>query len=275
MRIPRAKGLTLLAINLQENPQPTKAKDKLITHLVRDYINNNFSVAQRYVSIEELASLYQVDVVKVYRKINQHASAMTGILSNREGLVDTVQMIAAKTISMAMEDRARVIQQTELLIRAQGDGYKAFISGEVGKMLKTNIDATKNMMDLFSKLQGGGGSTTNILIQGPDDTQDVKVEEFSTDDAIELLNERKVNNLKDDPKQIEALYNQYELDGADEVSVHAKESLNYDTMSIKKNENVALFKDGIDAAEIVAENEHENHRVKEMNIDEENDLDIA
>jgi hypothetical protein len=213
IRIPRPQGLSLQ----HKKHNNKELKQKLIT----SYINNNFTLNQRHYTIGQLSTLYMIPIKDIYKRIGEHNNSLNALTTNKEAFTKQLSAIALGQISSSLEDKALIHEQLLLLKRAQGSGYKAFISGELGKTLGLAMQSTKQIADIIKMFSstGGTGGTTNILIQGLKADEQEGPKGFTADDAVRLLAQREKESLNPIALRNEALYEKHQLGPIPEVSV--------------------------------------------------------
>ncbi len=211
-RVPRPLGLTLSA----QKHNNKELKDKLIT----EYISNNFTINQKHYSITQLSTIYNIPITKIYKRIGEHNNSLAHLAKSKEGFQQQLGAIAMTQINNSLEDKALIQQQLALLLRSQGDSYKAFISSEVGKTLGLMLQGTKNTADIVKLFSGGSGNnTTNILIQGLSTDEQQGPKGITADEALKRIHER--NKALPQPKalHLQSLEAKHGLQSIPEVSV--------------------------------------------------------
>lgn len=212
-RIPRPLGLSLN--NKKHNNKELKQK------LITSYINNNFTLNNKHYTIGQLSTIYMIPIKDIYKRIGEHNNSLSALTTNKEAFTKQLSAIALNQINQGLEDKALVHEQLLLLKQAQGSGYKAFISSEVGKTLGLAMQSTKAIADIVKMFAGGSGpnSTTNILIQGLETGQQEGPKGFTADDAVRLLAQREKESLTPQALKLEALHEKHSLGLIPEVSV--------------------------------------------------------
>lgn len=210
LRIPRPLGLTIT--NLTQKPKNT------INHLLQHYINNNFTINSKYYTINDLSTVYQIPLPDIYDYIGNHNNNVGQLLNNKEAITNQMRALTQSCINGALEDRGLITEQLHKMLGAQGVGYKAFISGEVNKTLKLLLDSGKNMRETVALLtQGGPTATTNIFMGNEANTTEDQGQAFYPEDAINLLNDRNLNNTRSDEAAQAQLFEKHNINDTPEV----------------------------------------------------------
>jgi hypothetical protein len=192
-RIPRPQGTTYLSIQYQKTNQ-NEDKDRLYSHIINLYVINGFMINGRAMSIPQLSKSLSLPTEKVMEEISNLGTKM-GSLASTENINNTVQMLVTLSTTWAIQDRGKVQEQLELLLKSQGNTYKPFVTGEVSKTLKVLLDSNKNIMEVYRTFFTSSNNTTNILnlIQPQQENEE---EYLTTDTAIQLLQSNESNNNK-------------------------------------------------------------------------------
>tara|TARA_R110000772_G_scaffold31763_1_gene78093 strand:+ start:916 stop:1770 length:855 start_codon:yes stop_codon:yes gene_type:complete len=182
-RIPRPRGLTITA--------KTKTVKHIKHQLITEYINNNFTINSKYYTIPQLSTYFSIPLKEIYKRLGEQQNHIGSILDNKDSIIKTQLALASTILNGSLESKGLIAQQTALLLRSQGDTYKPFISGEVGKALKLGIEANDGLIRTLNLISGSqGGPTTNILIQGNEAQQHESLEAFTPNEAIQLLHDQ-------------------------------------------------------------------------------------
>src|SRR5690606_28140464 len=112
-------------------------------------------------------------------------------------------------------DRSNAQRQLNILLAAQGHSYKPFISGEVNKALKLNMEATTNILNIAKSLQGPG----SVVINNNNAPQQHNY--LTTEQALEIMNNKAPEaSLLADPNKKEALYDEHNIGAMPEVKAN-------------------------------------------------------
>lgn len=157
-RLPRPLGLTNLCKEYHQN-ETQQNKEKIYKFLITQFTLNGFRYTNISLSISEFSKIFNIEESTVLKEINELSMGL-GSFSNPDQINNTLKSIASLSSLWAIQDKGLISNQIELLIKAQGNSYKPFISSELNKALKLGLDSNKNMMDLYKTLSG---QTQNIL----------------------------------------------------------------------------------------------------------------
>lgn len=179
-------GLTYLCKTIEDNKEDTKLRDRLTKKahflLINHFLTNGMKLNNYQVSLQEYLHLYQI-TSKEYHLIQREIIRRTtgiGDLTDTNQIKDGLMARLMEALFWALGDKHQVTSQLQLLLASQGDTYKPFISSEVNKLLKTNIDATKGLADIAKALIPNTGLTINN--NNSSSTNNVTVER-----AVQLL----------------------------------------------------------------------------------------
>ena len=211
-RLPRPKGLTLLSQQYNTN-KDTKSKDNLLRHLVFQYTISGFTINNKSVNLEELSTLTNVPTITLFKYVAKVSQGMSG-LTNQEAAGDTVRALGGMAINWALSDKGLITQQLALLLRSQGDGYKAFISGEVMKGIQTSLKANENLMKVIGTMTGGAGTTINI---NQDNSQQTTEQYLNVTDAVALIKAERPSSDEALVAHKEGLYLEHDLSSMPEI----------------------------------------------------------
>jgi hypothetical protein len=213
-RIPRPRGLTLTA--------KTKTHKHIKHQLIIEYINNNFTINDQYYTIPQLSYSFGIPLKEIYKRVGEQQNHIGSLLDNKDSIMDAQRVLASTILNGALESKGLIAQQTALLLRSQGDSYKAFISGEVTKALKLNLESTDTLIKTFNLLGGNQGPTTNILIQGQGGLNasngPTSNEAFTPNEAIQLLGEQGLQTKSLTEAHHATLFEEHGLKGIATVS---------------------------------------------------------
>ena len=146
MRIPRPKHITNLAVNYN------KTKDKqllsqLLQVLLSQYVTNGFQLNGQPLSLQDISFKYQVDIQTIYREMTNISKTVTGFINTKD-LLASHEGLLAMGLEATIRDKGLISSQLSRLLGSQGDTYKPFITPAVNDILKVNLQATKNLIDL-------------------------------------------------------------------------------------------------------------------------------
>ena len=167
-RTPRPMGLTYLCRQIHTNERDNKELNKRLLYKAKYLLSNHFLTNglkhnNYQVSLNEYLMMYGItrkEYDTIYKDIVRRTMGVAD-LANMEDVTQGLKVRLLGTIFWALGDKHQVNSQLQLLLASQGDTYKPFVSTEVNKLLKTNLDATKNMADIIRSLLPQAGLTIN------------------------------------------------------------------------------------------------------------------
>ena len=157
VRVPRPLGITAHAKRYHQNPTP-KTRELLIDQILNAYITNQWTKEDkitgliRLYNLTEIANVIDSSEMELMRKLNKQLARVGKVVD--EGMKDTARAVLERALFWALESKAQIDSQLGLLLRSQGKGYKAFISGEVNRLLAVNQNSTKPLLDILKLFQG-------------------------------------------------------------------------------------------------------------------------
>lgn len=179
MRIPRPKNTTLNSINYNKT-NDNQFYQKLIELIVTEYINQDFRVNGKPISLNQLSDHYNIPLDLVNKCFIQRSKDISGFLSQGD-LIATHERLLGMAFSGIAKDRSLVAQQLTLLLDSQGDTYKPFISGTVNEALKMMMGSTKNMIDFIDKVMPKNSEMVGLILNGN------KPDSLTAKEAISLI----------------------------------------------------------------------------------------
>ena len=258
-RIPRPLGTTNLA--KQEN------KEKLIQHVINNYILNGFTLNKKHYNLEELSTMLNIDTSTIHLYINNSTSHLSGLL-NPGSLQDSIRALQNIGLNWALSDRGLIAQQLTTMQAAQGSTYKPFISGTVNQSLKLMLESTKGLQGMISSITGPQGSTVNILnhtnpnaLEGP-----IADNLLTTDKALLMIKEEGINTLREDTDKQKALFAKHGIDETPEVNANLQGGSAEDLVPKLK----VMESEGPIAEEVEFE-DHTNRREAEYRVSDKDD----
>ena len=159
-RYPRPYGLTTQTLHLQKTRREKGRKDPtyqeerngIRDYVIDEWIRNNMRLNQKYLPMERLAQLLHMKVDELQERINERIVKRAGLWADDKSIRDWARVLGTRLIFLGSEIQAQVAHQAELLVRAQGGKYKAFISSAANQALKNLIDTQKPMLDALKHL---------------------------------------------------------------------------------------------------------------------------
>lgn len=197
-RVPRPAGTTYLS--MQYNRSNLKQdKDNLVKHLTVQFVLQGFRFNKKPMDIHEFSQVVMSPVNEVMELLSESSESF-GFALNPNDLEKTIKTIINLGLTYSLQDRGLIMNQVDILTKAQDNKYKPFISGEVNKALKLQLESTKGLQETFKTFFTQHNSITNIL-----NVQDSNSEEtISPQEALDMLNEyedRKVHSIAEEDKQ--------------------------------------------------------------------------
>lgn len=268
MRTPRPMGTTELARALHLSTQKTEEyeqnKMNLYKHIIRHYINTNFMYCHKNISIETFSHYIQVEPTLIHNMIIEIGQLQWKMHrdSDKEDLFGGLIFYA---LNGALSDRSSALQHASILLSAQGQTYKPFISAEVTRALKLNQEANAQVLNVLSKFVGTQGPVININNQ--QNNHNVNAPTLTVEEALILINQQGSMPLLEDVSAKENLYLEYGL--SDMPEVNATKQTGYDTS--REGLNFKVIADA-NSEEGHKDLEHHNtRREREYDIDLEAD----
>lgn len=266
MRTPRPKGTTEISY-IYNKDKTEDNKHKLITHVIRHYINTNFCYCNQSMNLEQFSQYIQVEPNIIHKEIMDIGQIQYQML-NDKAKEEIFGGLIFNCFFGALSDRSTALQHSNILLAAQGQTYKPFISSEVTKALKLNQDANAQVLNVLTKFignQGPGISITNNINANSNNNNQV----LTVEGALQLIQQNTDNRpLLEDPEAKEALYIQYGIGSMPEVNANLQTG--YDTskegLSFNKIADAQLIDD-----EEGKRSRHADRREKAYNIDTEAD----
>ena len=194
----------------QEVDTTTKLKHKktIINHTIRQYILQGHTLNGSTVNMYELGAYLGLHPKKLFKVMAKQTQELSGITGNSDTIKDMLGLMGTLTIQNTLQTRAKVNVQQELLLEAQGDGYKPFISAEVNKALQLGVNSDKAMADLLKAFMGPS-TLVNINqthIEGDQVEGDKNTEYLTINQAVSLVTD---GQDPFEPKALEALTVEY------------------------------------------------------------------
>jgi len=244
VRIPRAQGMTFLAEKFNKTKDDNDFKE-LVQYVVNKYVLTGFTYCTLPVDVYQFSRFMQIPHENFLETMMNTADNL-GFL-NKDNSKKLMSMISSLTLEFSMQDRARVVNQFELLNKSQGNSYAPFISSEVNKSLKLLMESNAQIANTFNSFFTSNNPITNILNLIPKENEDDndKKEYLTTGEAVKLLSENlgedKAISIDKNARALAAdnLAEQYKLDLEDEVSariVHEDDTFTDDAMIIDYKE---------------------------------------
>jgi hypothetical protein len=225
IRVPRPLGTTEKGFHHSKH-QSQESLQELQAHIIQHYINNNFLYCNRHYSIHELSIILKIPTKTIMAyTIKEGQSIRDNMDKVTSG--ESLRALLFMGIQSTLEDRSRALQQYSILSAAQGEGYKAFVSGEVNKALKLVMESGQNVLNIAKSL-GGNGPTTNILINNGDKAQEGTKEGdgfITVDQVVMKLKDGGHVPLSLNEAEREKIYDAHDIENMPEVSALKQEGV--------------------------------------------------
>ena len=184
-RMPRIQGLTYLSMNYQRERTDT-SKEELYRYITTQYTLQGFRLNKISLTLQQFSYYTQIPLPKVMEYINTMALNMN-VIQDPESIKGLMSSLITLSTTWAIQDKGMIMNQIEILAKAQGNKYKPFISGELNKAMKLSLESNKNIMEAYKSFFNSNQSTTNILNIIPPQKQENKEEYLTPDKALQLL----------------------------------------------------------------------------------------
>lgn len=187
-RVPRPLGLTLLSLNYQKS-QSEEDLESLQKHIVSQYALQGFRYNNQPMSINEFShytSIPESITIKLISKVSEKV----GAFNSPEQVQDTLTSLASLSMNWAIQDRGLVMHHLGIMMQAQGNSYKPFISGEVSKALKLGLDSNRNIMEIYKSFFSSQTNILNIYNNNISNSNTYITPESAFDLVQNALNER-------------------------------------------------------------------------------------
>jgi len=211
-RIPRPIGTTYMAMSYQKDPTPD-AKSQLIKHIINSYITQGFRLNGTSYNLTQISILLNIPL-ETTLEVFSDVSHSLGALLSPEKIEDTLRTAMTMSLTWSLQDKGRLEKQVELLLKSQGDGYKPFITSEVNKALKSNLDANKNIMDFFKTLTTANTTVVQIFNGSKKEQGDT----LNTLQALKLIQDQASLPAPQKTNILDNIYNEHNLDQIEELN---------------------------------------------------------
>lgn len=265
-RIPRPRGLTELKSLNTNDPN----NNLYIQHILDHYTNNNFTYCGISIDIEQLANMLNINPEAITDHLIKKGSITYNQLGE-EAQAEHLRAILGISLNWALSDRFNALEQYNILKVSQGQTYKPFISSEVTKALKLTQESTSNLLNLYKSLAGNNG--LSVIINNTNNTQ-VNENYLTVDKALELLSEKDkqegvvaLGPSVSNPKMLEGLKEQYDIDNMPEVRANRQEGVNTSKEALSIREIAKLHDGLVNDFDDTQELRHVNRRANELGED--------
>ena len=245
MRTPRPIGLTELC------KQYNSTKDEI----------HYQSILQ---NIEQFSAMARIDLITIQKMMGEYHKGLAQVTKEMES-GDLVRVLFQKAFSWGLEDKSLIAKQLNILLDSQQDSYKPFISGEVNRALKLNLDATTNMLQILRSL----GIPNNAFVPISPEAQNAPENSVTIDQVVRLLKEEAVTPLAIDTNAKDKLYLEYDIENLPEVNALKQVGMDASKEGLSLH-SITKF-DGDIPEEEDKTTKHLNRRAKALGIDLEAD----
>lgn len=246
-RIPRPKYLSLI-----------KEKEDRVTFVLKDYITNGMKLLGKQVSIPELSTITNISVERIISELGNVSGMSTMFLEGREGLTKSARALAEVAIFWGLEDKHSAQKQAAILLGSQGDTYAPFISSEVNRAIKNNMEATSNIMKLYTTF-----FPQSLLADATREEEVTKKGVLYVEDMVTLIQDQRQSSPLQNTEVLDALRAAY----ITQTHIPNVIAIQQDDF---KPEDLGASKNLPTIAETLIE--HSNRREEELGINSENAL---
>lgn len=266
-RIPRPTGLTEIANH--QHKQEEYNIQPIHKHILEHYINTGFTYCNQPLNIEQLSHYIGIPSDTILEAITTKGQDIYH-RADPHDQGDMLRALIGTALSASLADRSRAVQQLNILSAAQGNSYKAFISGEVNKALKLTMESTQGILALAKSL--GGNQGLSLTINNDNSQTNIEAQQqnyLTTNQAVQLLhtNNNKAS-LLDMPEKKKELYAMHNIDDMPVVKANEQQGLDTSKEGLNFNKLVELSDSKVDQGPA---NHHEDRRAQEYEIDPEAD----
>ncbi len=212
-RIPRPKGLTLLAQHLKQQNKPD-TNERLKKHIIQSYLLNNFTINNKQYTIDQVAAYLQVPTWYVLKQVQRLAGIFMDNVDTK-GIEETARAVLGMALKNLLDDRHIALNQVVMLRTEQGEKYVPYLTGELNKAISNLMQSSKGILDLYRALPSSpvGNQPPNPLDQPQSSSQTLSITK-----ALELLEDKGINNLLSNTAEKEALYIEHNLSQTPDIS---------------------------------------------------------
>lgn len=266
LRTPRPLGTTEIGLSLKKEPDNVELQSQLQQHIIRHYIQNNFTYCHKHMGIEELATYTSIPESLITEALLQTGQNTFDLIDSEEQS-KALRVLLGLSLKSALGDSQRALKQLLLLQASQGNGYKAFITTEVNKALKLTQDSTTQMLNIYKALAGNSGP--NIIINN-NNSQALQNNFLTPDRALELISSKdETLPLLESAGQKDVLFEEYELELTPEVNAIRQTGLDTQKEGLNIRE-LAQISDAL-VNDLEGPKTHIDRRAIEVNWDLEDD----
>lgn len=278
MRTPRPMGTTELGRYFNHLPHKKQEEEPnlLIDHIIKHYINTNYRYCNTPMTITQFCNYTNIPEHQVLNHLLSKGQDMGKHLLSDKTVGDNYQALIGMILSNSLTDRQSALIHQSILMEAQGDTYKPFISSEVTKALKVSQESNTQITNLIKAilpqgfgtgLQTGIGETQGSLGLGTESATGAD-RPLTVKTALELLQQSdNYLPLSEDPKQMALIAQEHNLSEMPEVNAIRQHGVDTSKEGLDFSKLATLSEGIIDDLE----DSHIDRRANELDIDIEND----
>jgi len=202
-RIPRETGLTEMSILYRQSQNPSLLST-IQNYIVKLYVLNSFSLNKTPISIPSLSQFLTIPLSLLHNKIQSSLSSLSTLI-NPNNIQESLLSLVGLSMQFSLEDRARALNQYQILSSSQGDTYKPFISSEVSKSIELLMKSNKQIQESLSPLS----PKSQTLILNQNNPKQIQESDLITSErALELIQANPTYSpLRSNPKQLQEVFN--------------------------------------------------------------------
>lgn len=280
-RIPRPQGITLLSQAYNQEPDPQQKQDKLDNLyylIVLQYVMGGYQLNKQSMTYFQLSQYMNIDIDKCMSLVIK-ATKKQGTLFDQEDAQITARENTKRAFFWGTEIWAQMQAQLAILQASQGSTYKPFISSEVNKALTNLLNAGKLQQDhAFRYLEAVMKSVPNPEYPNPligTHNPNAQTQSYiGTEEALRLIAEagERAPFTED---SVGALIGPSNLNPLPEVKAAVQDltSIGIRHNGTQSQESIpSPGKDGPVGSDPDPKKHHQERRVKELNILEDEDV---
>lgn len=260
IRIPRPIGTTMISKahstqNKENNESYNQSLYNLQSHIIKSYINNNYRYNNIPYTIEQFSSITNIPQSLILESIYDIQQIQYNLLDEK-GKGDILRVLEKGIFWGFLESQQAITHHAQTLLRDQAGSYKPFISSEVTKALKLQLDTLQLGLNMQQRFNPNPGSSTAINIYNQNQQNVLSVSE-----AQALINNDKTTApLLENKEAKDKLFLEYDV--ADMPVVNATLQVGVDS----SREGISFQNMNQELKE-----PHTDRRAKELNIDLDSD----
>lgn len=194
IRVPRPHGVTIEMIEIRslDNDALKKQRKKtLVNNIIKSYINNGFKLNNKQYSFNELSMFLNVSIDKIIKRSVRGETLFMGGGKGIDSIQGLGEVLLGKCFFDVTKDRYLIETQTDMLIKKQKNRYVPYLSAEVNRAIKTQIDSNSVLIDLYKAIVQGTQTKIQILnTQNNFTNNTANTNHISVLEAIEMMDGR-------------------------------------------------------------------------------------